>query len=184
MREEPSDHVVTGFKVPTDGWHKVEFTTGIDWLPGKGGEGVYQNERGFKTLKLPCIVKDDADPDDGASVDQLIGMEKGHAWMAHILRCVGLWDAIEKKYPEKNKTVLDPDIVDGIKSRLAGFGCMMKTELDKDKKVRIREMASFAKYKEILAAELLAKQAAPAQSAAAQPAAGGNAGATGVKAPW
>ena len=184
MREEPSDHVVTGFKVPTDGWHKVEFTTGIDWLPGKGGEGVYQNERGFKTLKLPCIVKDDADPDDGASVDQLIGMEKGHAWMAHILRCVGLWDAIEKKYPEKNKTVLDLDIVDGIKSRLAGFGCMMKTEIDKDKKVRIREMASFAKYKEILAEHLKQEAAKPKDSSAAQPVAGGAAGVAGVTAPW
>jgi hypothetical protein len=61
---------------------------------------------------------------------------------------------------------------------------MMKTELDKDKKVRIREMASFTKYKEIVAEHLTQEAAKPSQSGTAQPAAGGNAGATGVKAPW
>ncbi len=154
MKEEGKDHVVTGFKKPNDGWHLVEFKEGIDFLPGKGGEGIYQNERGFKTYKFPAVVKDEVDDgSNDADVSQLCGVEKGGTWLANILACVGLWEAVKKKFPGENVSVFDGPVIDGIKTRLPGMSCMMRTEIDKDGNARVREMASFARYKEILAEE-------------------------------
>ena len=150
MREEGKDHVITGFKAPSDGWHIVEFQEGIDFLHGKGGEGIYQNERGFKTYKLPAKVKDENDPDNDADISQLVGMEKGGPWLANILACVGLWEAVCKKYPGKDTSVFDEPIIAGIKAKLPGMSCMMRTEKDKDGRAQTREMASFVRYKEIL----------------------------------
>jgi hypothetical protein len=170
MKEEGKDHVVTGFKIPSDGWHIVEFQQGIDFLPGKGGEGIYTNERGFKTYKLPAKVKDDTDPDNEADCSQLVGMEKGGPWMANILACVGLWEAVKKKYPGPDVSVFDQPIIDGIKAKLPGMTCMMRTELDKDGHARTREMASFAKYKEILAEQKTKAASAKSGKGATKPA--------------
>ena len=157
MKEDGKDRVETGFRTPGDGWHIVEFQQGIDYLPGKGGEGIYQNERGFKTYKLPALVKDDTDPDDGADISQLVGVEKGGPWLANILACVGLWDAVKAKFPGPDISVFDQPVIDGIKARLPGCTCMMKTEQYKDKddqnRARVRVMCSIAKYKEILKEE-------------------------------
>ena len=114
MKETGKDHATSGFKVPSDAWHIVEFGEGIDYLPGKGGEGIYQNERGFKTYKIPAKVKDENDPDDTADNSQLVGVEKGGTWMANILACVGLWDAVCKKFPGDDVTVFDKPVMDGI----------------------------------------------------------------------
>jgi hypothetical protein len=153
MKEEGKDYVKTGWKKPVDGWHVVEFEQGIDYLPGKGGEGIYQNERGFKTFKLPAKVKDENDESNEADVSQLVGVEKGGGWMANILACVGLWEAVKKKYPGPDVSVFDAPIIEGIKAKLPGMKCMMRTELDKEGNVKVREMASFARYKEIQAEE-------------------------------
>lgn len=155
MKEEGLDHVVTGFKVPSDGWHVVEFGQGIGFLQKKqsDGGGDYLNDTGHKTYKLPAVVKDENDPDDGADISQLVGTEKGGGWMANILACVGLWEAVKKKYPGTDVSVFDPPIIEGIKAKLPGMKCMMRTELDKDKRARTREMASFTKYKEVQAEE-------------------------------
>jgi hypothetical protein len=153
MKESGKDLVETGFKVPSNGWHLVEFGQGIDFLQVKGGGAPYQNDKGFKTYKLPATVKDESDPDNGADISQLVGIEKGGPWMANILACVGLWDAVVAKFPDPNVSVFDQPVMDGIKSRLPGRTCMMKTELDKDGNARIRVMASIAKYKEALAEE-------------------------------
>jgi hypothetical protein len=154
MREEGKDHAVLGFKKANDGWHIVEFLEGIDFLPGKGGEGIYQNERGFKTYKFPTAVKDEEDDgSNGADVNILIGVEKGGPFCANVLACVGLWEKVKQKFPGDDVSVFDKAVMDGIKIKLPGMSCMMRTELDKDQNVRVREMASFAKYKEILAEE-------------------------------
>lgn len=154
MKEKGMDGATAGFKLPSDGWHLVEFQEGIDFLPGKGGEGIYQNERGFKTYKFPAKVKDENDADDGADVSQLIGMEKGGTFLANILAAVGLLAAIEKKFPGEDVSVWDDPIMNGIKIKLPGMSCMMKTELDKEgKRVSVRQTASIAKFKEIQAEE-------------------------------
>jgi hypothetical protein len=158
MKEKGSDHAVSGFKVPTDGWHLVEFQDGIDYLTNKEGVQV-QNEKGFKTYKFPAIIKDDNDPDNGIANDQLAGMENGGGWVANILACVGLWDAVCKKFPGDDVSVFNQPVMDGIKVKLPGRSCMMRTEVDKDGRARTREMASLAKYKEILK-EQKAKQSA------------------------
>jgi hypothetical protein len=175
MKEEGRDFIETGFKVPQNGWHLVEFQEGIDYLPGKGGEGIYQNEKGYKTYKLPAIVKDENDPDDGADISQLVGMEKGGGWMANILACVGLWEAVKQKFPGPDVSVFDQPVMDGIKSRLPGRTLMMLTELDKEGRPKVRKMCSLAKYKEYQAEEKAkvagsaktAKSAKPAPAAAA-----------------
>lgn len=155
MKESGSDHVVTGFKLPGDGWHIVEFGEGIDFLTGKGGEGIYQNERGFRTYKLPAKIKDENDVDNDVDVSQLVGTEKGGGWLANILACVGLWDGLVKAFPGDDVSVFDQPIIDKIKIKLPGKSCMMRTEVGKDSqgkdRTNVREMASFVKYKEILA---------------------------------
>lgn len=173
MKEKGTDGATAGFKLPGDGWHVVEFQEGIDFLPAKGGEGIYQNERGFKTYKFPAKVKDDQDPDDGADVSQLIGMEKGGGYLANILAAVGLWEAIEKKFPGDDVSVWDDPIMNGIKVKLPGMSCMMKTEIDKKGYVQVRQTASMKKYREIAAEEAAkggGKKAAgkPAEKAAAK----------------
>jgi hypothetical protein len=101
-------------------------------------------------------VSDPNDPDDGANNNQFVGMEKGGPWLANILACVGLWEAVKKHFPGPDVSVFDQPVLDGIKAKLPGLKCMMKTEIEKGKGkdadrtyVRTREMASFAKYKEI-----------------------------------
>jgi hypothetical protein len=150
MKEEPTDHVVIGFKVPQDGWHQAKFQQGIDYLPaGKGKDGFYQNEKGFKTLKLPCLVDDDQDPDNEAQINVLVNTENGHKVMAGILLCVGLWEAVNKRFPGKDVTVFDQPVIEGIKVKLPGMSCMMRTEIDKNNNAAPREIVTFAKYKEI-----------------------------------
>lgn len=156
MKEEGQDHVVTGFKNPSDGWHIFEFKEGIDYRKNEAGDAPFVNDNGFKTLILPCVVSDPNDPDDGANNNQFVGMEKGGPWLANILACVGLWEAVKKRFPGPDVSVFDQPVLDGIKAKLPGLKCMMKTELEKGKGkdvnkvfVRTREMASFAKYKEI-----------------------------------
>ena len=154
MKEEPTDHVVIGFKVPQNGWHVAKFQEGIDYLPaGKGKDGYYQNEKGFKTLKLPCLVDDQEDPDHEAQINVLINTENGQKNMASILLCVGLWDAVTKRFPGKDVTVFDQPVIEGIKVKLPGLTCMMRTEIDKNNNASPREIVSHAKYKEIAAAE-------------------------------
>ena len=153
MKEKGTDGATAGFKLPGDGWHVVEFQEGIAFLTGKGGEGIYQNERGFKTYKFPAKVKDDGDPDDGADCSQLVGMEKGGSYLANILAAVGLWEQIEKKFPGDDVSVWDDAIMNGVKTKLPGLTCMMKTEIDKKGYLQVRQTASFKKYKEILAEE-------------------------------
>ena len=170
MKEEGKDHVVTGFKKPVDGWHPVTFQQGIDFLPGKGGEGVYQNERGFKTYKFPALVTEPEAESDGADVSQLCGVEKGGGWLANILACVGLWEAVKKRFPDPGVSVFDAPVIEGIKGKLPGLSCMMRTEIDKDGNARVREMASFAKYKEIQA-EAKAKAGKDAKKGKAETAA-------------
>jgi hypothetical protein len=154
MKEQGSDHATLGFKKASDGWHIVSFLENIGFLPGKGGEGIYQNEKGFKTYKFPTAVKDEEDDgSNDADVNILVGTEKGGGMLANILACVGLWEAVQKKFPGDDVSVFDEPVMNGIKARLPGMSCMMRTELDKDGNVRVREMASFARYKEIIAEE-------------------------------
>ena len=154
VNEEGSDHVVSTFKVPVDGWHKCQFKTGIDYLPaGKGQEGYYQDDKGNKALKLPCVVADPDDPDDGGQVNILVNMGSQQKLMTGILICVGLWEAVKKRFPDPNVSVFDPPVVEGIKLKLPELFCMIKTRVDKKGNCVHSEIASFAKYKEILAEE-------------------------------
>lgn len=161
MKEQGQDGAVVGFRIPTDGWHAVEFQEGIDTLKQKDNHDVeYQNERGFKTYKFPAkvIAGDTNDPDDGADASQLVGVEKGGQFLANILAAVGLWDAICKAFPGDDVSVFDAKVIDGIKTRMPGKACMIKFEVGKDPKTgnpraNVRQIASFAKYKEILKEE-------------------------------
>ena len=154
MKEEPDDQVVFGFKAPEDGWHIAKFQSGIDYLPPKGGgDGFWQDDKGNKALKLPCLVDDPEDTSNEGQISVLLNCGTDQKRMASILRVVGLWDAVVKRYPGKDVTVFDAPVVEGIKVKLPGTTCMIKTELDKNNNARPRLIVSFAKYKEIIAAE-------------------------------
>ena len=154
MQETPTDHVLMGFKTVSDGWHVAKFQSGIDYLPaGKDKEGLWQDDKGNKALKLPCLVDDVDDPDHEGQINIVINTGSGQKSMAGILLCVGLWDAVQKRYPGKDVTVFDAPVIEGIKVKLPGTYCMIKTEVDRNNNARPREIVSFAKYKEIEAEE-------------------------------
>jgi hypothetical protein len=164
MKEQDvKDFVDGGYKTPEDGWHKCTFKGVIGFLPAAGQAGVdYQNERGFKTLKLPCVVDDTEDEANGGQVNVLVSMESGHKKMAGILACVGLWEAVAKKYPGPDVTALDPPIIEGIKAKLPEQSCMVMTavtEKDGRKNANGVKFCSFKYFKEH---PELVKGAAPA----------------------
>lgn len=171
MKEVGSDYVKTGFKNPSDGWHVFQFKEGIDFTKDKDGQPKL-SENGFKTIMFPCVVFDEKDPDNGANNNQFVGMEKGGPWLANILACVGLWEAVTTRFPGPDVSVFDAPVLEGIKSKIHDLTCMMKTEMEKDRKTgemrcRTREMASFAKYKEIQAEEKAKAASAKAAGGAA-----------------
>ena len=157
MKETGKDGAEYGFKVAPDGWHKIEFQDEIGFLPGKGGVGFTQDDDGFKTYKFAAkVIESENGENDGIVIDQLAGTNpkyRGGSIVANILAAVGLWDAVLKAFPGEDASVFDKPVMDGIKGKVPGTSCMVKTEIGKDGRSHVRQIASFAKYKEIHAAE-------------------------------
>lgn len=151
MKEAGKDHVQS-FRSVSDGWHVIEFAQGIDLAKNKEGE-ISIDKNGNKSLFVPAIVNNADDPDNGINVNQRLNFGFHGEWLAGLLACVGLWEAVEKKYPGKNVSVFDTPIIEGIKARLPGNKCMARTEVDKDGYSKVREMASFVRYKELQAGD-------------------------------
>ncbi len=153
MKEKAQDgKTFTGIQVP-DGWHEIEIQDGIDYVPGKGGEGVYQDDKGFKAWKIPMKVKNDEDPANGGIVGCSVFEANGGDLMATILEAAGLWKTICEKFPGDDVTVFDKKIMDGVKTRLPGKTFMVESRLDKAGFAKVISVASYAKYKEIKAAD-------------------------------
>lgn len=141
---------VGGFKVAADGWHIVEFQEGIDQMKGKGGEGIYQDEKtGQHAWVFPIKVKDSEDESDGANIGFTVFEKGGGNALATLLAAVGMWDAITKKFPGDDVTVFDKPIMDGIKVKLPGMSCMCRSQVDKGGFAKAAQFASFTKYKEL-----------------------------------
>ena len=150
MKEQAHDgKTFTGIAVP-DGWHEIEIQDGIDYMPGKGGEGVYQDDKGFKAWKIPMKVKNDDDTANGGTVGCTVFEANGGDLMATILDAAGLWKTICEKFPG-DETVFDKKIMDGVKTRLPGKTFMIESRLDKAGFAKVISVASYAKYKELSA---------------------------------
>jgi hypothetical protein len=176
MKEKGVDGAeVGGYKVAKDDWHIVEFQEGIGMMPGKGGEGFWQDEKGGHAWIFPIKVKDPEDESDGANIQFSANENGGGNALSTILAAVGMWDAICKKYPGDDVTVFDKPIMDGIKVKLPGMSCMCRSQAYTDKggytKAKGVQFASFTKYKEI-AKEEKAKGKGKAESAPAAAAKG------------
>lgn len=150
MKEQGVDGaVVGGFKTATDGWHVIEFQEGIDFMKGKGGEGIWQDEHGNKAYNFPLKVKNADDPDDGAQIGYTAFTKGGGDGLASVLVCAGLWDAVLKAFPDPNISVFDEKVMNGVKSKLPGRSCMCRSQVDKGGFSKAVQFATFAKYKEI-----------------------------------
>lgn len=150
MKEQAHDgKTFTGITVP-DGWHEIEIQDGINYMPGKGGEGVYQDDKGFKAWKIPMKVKNDDDTSNGGIVGCTVFEANGGDLMATILNAAGLWKTICEKFPG-DETVFDKKIMDGVKTRLPGKTFMIESRLDKAGFAKVISVASYAKYKELSA---------------------------------
>lgn len=179
MKEKGVDGAeVGGFKVATDGWHQIEVQEGIDLMKGKGGEGIYQDEKtGQHAWVFPLKVKDPDDESDGANIGFTVFEKGGGDTLATLLAAVGLWDALIKKFPGDDVTVFDKPVIEGIKVKLPGMSCMARSQVDKQGYAKAAQFASFKRYKEILAEEKAkgggksaAKSGAePQKAAAAEP---------------
>jgi len=153
VKEQAHDgKTFTGIAVP-DGWHEIEIQDGIDYIPGKGGEGVYQDDKGHKAWKIPMKVKNDDDAANGGTVGCTVFEANGGDLMATILDAAGLWKTICEKFPGDDVTVFDKKIMDGVKTRLPGKTFMIESRLDKGGFAKVISVASYAKYKEIAAGQ-------------------------------
>jgi hypothetical protein len=144
------DGEIGGFKVATDGWHVGEFQEGIDFIPGKGGEGIWQDDQGNKAYSFPLKVKDPDDESDGANIGCTIFCKGGEDAMATLLDSVGLLAAVNAKFAG-DVSPFDSKIMDGVKVKLPGKSCMVKTQIDKKGFARAVSIVSFAQHKEIIA---------------------------------
>ena len=180
MKENPTEEHVEApsFVIPEDGWHLCKFTEGIDFLRDKKTDdnpnpGYKQDDKGKKTLKLPCIVDDPADKGNGGQIQVLLNESNGGDKLAIILKCVGLWPAIVKKYPGDDVTVFDQRIINGIKTHLpSSEKVYVRSALDKDKRnARYQEIRSIANYKKWMAegGKNAATSAPPATEASEAP---------------
>lgn len=152
MKESPKPGMnIGGFKVASDAWHSCEFQEGIDWMHGKGGEGIWQDEQGNKAVNLPVKVVDDNDEDNGALIGITVFTKGGGDAMATILDAAGLWKAVTDKFPG-DISVFDPKVIDGIKIKLPGRPVMVLSEVDKKGFAKGIKVASFEEYKQIKAA--------------------------------
>ena len=149
MKEKGVDGAeVGGFKVATDGWHKAEFVEGIDFMRTKDGE-VWQNDQGEKAYKFPVRVIDEDENKDAIIGFSANTNERGGNAVASLLAAAGLWDALLKKFPGDDVTVFDKPVIEGIKTKLPGRPCMVKSKVDKNGFARAVQFASFARYKEL-----------------------------------
>jgi hypothetical protein len=163
---------VGGFKVVKDGWYKGEFQQGIDYMKGKGGEGVWQDEKtGQHAYNFTIKVIDSEDPsDDGGNIGWTVFEKGGGDQLATLLEAVGLWSAICAKFPGE-VSVFDKPIMDGIKAKVPGRSCMVKSRIDKQGYPKAINFLSFSEYKKIEAEEKTkaatskkGKAAAPAET--------------------
>jgi hypothetical protein len=181
MKEVGTDGSEFGIKNAADGWHVVEFGEGIDFMKEKGKDTPWQDADGNKAYVFPLKVKDTDDPDDGATIGLSIFTKGGGNQMASVLAAVGLWDSLTKAFPDPNVSVFDKQIMDSVKIKLPGMQCMVESKLDKNNFSRVHKIASFAKYKEIIAAEKAAGVAKPQSN---QGAPTSNSEPAAAKVPW
>ncbi len=149
MKEQACDgKTFTGIVVP-DGWHEIEIQDGIDYVKSKNGE-IYRDDKDCKAWKIPMKVKNDDDPANGGIVGCTAFEANGGDLMATILDAAGLWKTICEKFPG-DETVFASKIMDGVKTRLPGKTFMIESRLDKAGFSKVISVASYAKYKELMA---------------------------------
>lgn len=150
MKEQAHDgKTFTGIQVP-DGWHEIEVQDGINYIADKGGN-IYQDDKGYKGWKIPMKVKNDDDPANGGTVGCSVFEANGGDLMATILDAAGLWKTICEKFPGDDVSVFNSKIMDGVKTRLPGKTFMIESRLDKAGFAKVISVASYAKYKELIA---------------------------------
>jgi hypothetical protein len=168
LKGEITDHVQS-FKVVSDGWHVIRFEQGIDLAINRETGAVAVDKNGNHSLLLPYTINDADDADNGSKLTERLNFGFNGPKLAGILACAGLWEAVKKRFPGPDVSVFDQPVVDGIKAKLPGLGCMVRTAIDKDGYPKSAEWASFAHYKK-LQAEEKTKAATSKKGKAAAPA--------------
>lgn len=155
MKEKPVENgVVGGFKLASDGWHRIEFQENIGHMKSKGGQDDWQDAEGNKAYNFPIKVKDPDDPDDGANVGYTAFTKGGGAGVATMLDAAGLWEAIDKAFPGDNApSIFDDKIMNGVKTKLPGRSCWAKTEVDKNGFAKAVVFADETLHKKLVAEE-------------------------------
>lgn len=182
MKEKATDGFQTGGKAADNGWHYTVIGEGMEHVKNK--EGVeWQDEKGHKAWRIPMTVKDDNDPSNGAYIDCSVFESNGGEFMASILQAVGMWGAICKANPGDDVSVFDSQIIEKVRAKIGNLPLMVRSEQDKEGRPKVRQVASFDKYKEIIEEEKRKKGAggakAQGQVAGEKPATEAQAAATG-----
>lgn len=152
MKEKATDGFQTGGKAADNGWHYTVIGEGMERVKNK--EGVeWQDEKGFKAWRIPMTVKDDNDPSNGAYIDCSVFESNGGEFMASILQAVGMWGAICKANPGDDVSVFDSQIIEKVRAKIGNLPLMVRSEQDKEGRPKVRQVASFDKYKEIIEEE-------------------------------
>lgn len=126
MKGQKRETAEWGFRIPTPGWHTVQFQEGIEILTNEA--------TGKKSLIIPTVIDEESD-DAGIklSIFAPVGQDFGEQKVADVLSVTELYDAFEKKFPG-DVSVFQADFIEGLKIKLPGKFAKMKVEASKDGK--------------------------------------------------
>lgn len=128
MRAQKREEANWGFRVPTEGWHVVTISEGID---------ITVNEKsGKQSLMIPAVIAEGSE-DDGIKVTIFCPYKDasgdlsafGEQKAADVLNAVGLFDKFEEAFPG-DISLFDPEVIEAIKLKLPGTFCKMDIQIN------------------------------------------------------
>jgi hypothetical protein len=149
MKEQADGVLAGGFKVPEEGkFYLATVQPGIGYIPGQGGEGVWQDEKGNKAWKFDFAVAEGEYEGCkiGLSLNEDPKSDRARNKMAGLFDALGFWKTVCERFPGDDVTVFDQRIMNGAKTTLPGKSCMVSCYTDKKGFARVKRVVSVAEY--------------------------------------
>jgi hypothetical protein len=131
MKVQGREYASWGFRIPTDGWHTVCFSEGINLK--------INESTGKESLYIPFAINEGSE-DDGIKGGSFINTldenrtpyKQVEQQIADVVLNAGLADGFEKAFPG-DVSFLNPKVIEMIKIKLPGCYCDVELNTKKDK---------------------------------------------------